>query len=393
MYFDGSGDYLTIPYSANLNLVSGNYTIELWYYPNSLPQYALLVMQDDGISASQNFQLRATSAGLIDYIFYSTSARASAVTISSSIALKTSSWNHILISYTSSNTTTRMFLNGAQVASSTTATWNGSSFAGQTVIGNYGSGANQTAGNALVSGYISNIRLLKGTALYTAPFVPPAAPVTAVTNTQLLVNGTNAGIFDNTTTVDLETVGSAQVSTSVVKYGTGSISFNGLNSYLISPIPAPPWLLFTNTADWTIEFWFYTGTSTGQMGLFDTYYSNTSPYSGLIIQIINGTINTYDGGANRATTTTYANSAWHHFAWVNSGGTSRVYIDGTNVTMGGVTSWATSSNIYKATAPLQIGRDFQSGYFNGYLDEIRITKGYARYTANFTPPAGPFPNY
>ena len=61
--------------------------------------------------------------------------------------------------------------------------------------------------------------------------------------------------------------------------------------------------------------------------------------------------------------------------------------------MGGVTSWTTSSNIYKATAPLQIGRDFQSGYFNGYLDEIRITKGYARYTANFTPPAGPFPNY
>ena len=61
------------------------------------------------------------------------------------------------------------------------------------------------------TGYISDLRLIKGAAQYTATFTPPAAPLTAVTNTSLLTSMTNAGISDATAINDLTTVGNAKL--------------------------------------------------------------------------------------------------------------------------------------------------------------------------------------
>jgi hypothetical protein len=55
---------------------------------------------------------------------------------------------------------------------------------------------------------------------------------TAITNTSLLLLAPNAGIFDNTGKNNLETVGNAQIDTSVKKYGTGSMEFDGTGDYL-----------------------------------------------------------------------------------------------------------------------------------------------------------------
>ena len=48
------------------------------------------------------------------------------------------------------------------------------------------------------NGYISNVRMVNGTAVYTAPFTPPTAPLTAVTNTTLLLNANNASTVSYT---------------------------------------------------------------------------------------------------------------------------------------------------------------------------------------------------
>ena len=79
-------------------------------------------------------------------------------------------------------------------------------------------------------------------------------------------------------------------------------------------------------------------------------------------------------------------SQWYHIAVVRNGSTVTIYRDGISVGSGSDT---VSHNPSTATT-LMIGggsaTGFNNFYFNGYLDDLRITKGYARYTSNFTPP-------
>jgi hypothetical protein len=78
-------------------------------------------------------------------------------------------------------------------------------------------------------------------------------------------------------------------------------------------------------------------------------------------------------------------NTWTHVAWTRSGSSNRLFINGTQV--GSTTTDATN---YTSTASF-IGAS-QSGTlpFAGYIDDLRITKGYARYTSNFTPPSSAF---
>jgi len=75
-------------------------------------------------------------------------------------------------------------------------------------------------------------------------------------------------------------------------------------------------------------------------------------------------------------------SVWHHIAAVRNGTSFVLYVDGV--------SQATATNygsIYDDSKTLNIGGDTNANYFNGYIQDLRITKGVARYTADFTPPA------
>ena len=74
-------------------------------------------------------------------------------------------------------------------------------------------------------GYITNVRITKGTAVYTSAFTPPTAPLSEVTNTTYLLNFANAGVIDHTMRSNLETEGKVRISTIQKKFGTGSIFF------------------------------------------------------------------------------------------------------------------------------------------------------------------------
>jgi hypothetical protein len=238
---------------------------------------------------------------------------------------------------------------------------------------------------------MANLRVIKGTAVYTSPFVPPAAPVTAVTNTQLLLNGTNAGIFDNTAFADLETVGNTQISTSVVKYGTGSIYFDGAGDWLIVNSPNGANDYAFGSGDFTLEMWIYPTDITSVMlydsrpnssvGVYPTLYINSS-----------SSITYYTNGSDRISGASAVINTWQHIALVRASGTTKLYINGTQSG-----STYTDANTYLNGASRPIigvdGGNTSLQNYAGYIDDLRITKGVARYTANFTPPAGPFPNF
>ena len=83
---------------------------------------------------------------------------------------------------------------------------------------------------------------------------------------------------------------------------------------------------------------------------------------------------------------------WCHLAWSHDGTTLRVFKDGVEV---GDTTWGTQG-AFGSAGNLWVGKFLDYTEIDhdarGYIDDLRITKGVARYTANFTPPTAPFPN-
>lgn len=379
MYFDGSGDYLSVADNAALEFGSGDFTIELWAYLTATGGSGRGLISKGTTTGASFLIYQGTSNELAFYA----SSNGSSWDISSdgrfSDNIPLNTWHHIAVSR--SGTTFRLFLNGALTASTTNSA---------ALVNNASSVDIGAYGSITVNGYLSNVRLVKGTAVYTAAFTPPTAPVTAITNTSLLVNGTNAAIIDSTAGNDLETVGNAQISTSVKKFGTGSMAFDGSGDYLVAPSSTA---FDLGSGDFTIECWFNANSFAAPFGLISRYAvtAGVSAYGWLIqvrsstsIRLLRGNDLYFD-----STVSTMSTGTWYHVAAVRNGSTFTLYLNGTQVGQAtGVSNFTDASS-----TTLQIGRTHTvTDDLNGYIDDIRITKGVARYTANFTPPTAAFPD-
>jgi hypothetical protein len=371
-YFDGTGDYLTVPDNAAFAL-PGDFTIEAWIYIN--------------VAATQTFfAVNVTNGAVLyissDKIIFREAGVADRITSSLSAALNT--WIYVAVAR--SGTTLSMWINGSRSDGGTTT--NSTSYAqGQVFIGAGGGPSN------LFTGYIANLRAVKGTAVYdpTSTTIPvPTAPPTAITNTSLLLNFTNAGIFDNTGKNNLETVGDAQIDTTTKKYGTGSI-------YIPSPLgqklraPASDGLIF-GTGDFTIECWYYaiskpdvapTIITNDETASFPTnYWALHDRHNSAANKFSFWAGNANSGAAFLVGTTNVANGTWYHVAVTRSGSTFRLFVNGT-VEDTETSSASLDGNVLKA---INIGRSgYSDSYMNGFIDDLRITKGVARY------PTEPFP--
>ena len=374
-YFDGTGDYLTVASNAALAPGTGDFTWECWIYPISF---------NDG-----NFWITDVYAGLQVGFQNSTTwgvARAVIEWYMTSTTLPTlSAWNHIAV--TRSGTNMALFLNGNRIATKTSATANFA--AGTTGI------MATTSGSYAVQGYNSNMRLVKGTAVYdptVSTYTVPTAPLTAITNTSLLTNFTNGAIFDNSMKNDLETVGNAQISTSVKKFGTGSMVFDGSGDYLTSNELSD--LYAFGTGDFTIEMWVNLSSFASLQILYDSRPASTDGLYPLIyVSSGGGSIIWQISATARITgTATLATGTWYHVAVSRASGSTKMFLNGTQV---GSTYADTNAYLNSGTTrPFIGGSSYSAGTLtvNGYIDDLRITKGIARYTANFTPPTAAFPN-
>lgn len=126
--------------------------------------------------------------------------------------------------------------------------------------------------------------------------------------------------------------------------------------------------------DFTIDFWMKTSNVATQGALL-----NTNPNWGFFIQLYYGGIHFAGRNMPDFSGGSMSNDTWHHVAIVRNGTSMVIYIDGTSVASGS----AGAASIYPASK-------FEIGEFNGLLDEFRISKGIARWTSNFTPPASPY---
>ena len=374
-YFDGAGDYLQIAANTIFDFGSDNFTIECWAYPlTSGVQTGLIANWQTG----GQFIVRKNSSNRPTFVYDPVGAGAVTVT-GTTTTIVTGSWNHVAV--VRNNNVYTMYVNGIPDATTST------NAAALEVLGRPLRIGSDADASGLFTGYISGTRIVKGTALYTSSFVPQNAPPAPVTNTTLLLNATNAGIYDASTLNDFETVGNAQVSTSVKKYGTSSMAFDGTGDYLITSSAVANPVLALGTGAFTIEFWFYANSNSGTQQLFDTRpagVTSTSRY--MAITYLSGSLNYYTaGGSPSIAGGVVAPGAWNYVTLTRSGTSTRLFINGVQV---GSTITDSQDYLIGINRPI-IGADGANpatANFAGYIQDLRITRGIARYTTNFTPP-------
>jgi hypothetical protein len=186
----------------------------------------------------------------------------------------------------------------------------------------------------------------------------------------------------------LTSTGGATVSTSQVKFGTGSSSHTtGTNPRITTPGSSD---FDFQSGQFTIECWGYPVGAPVTCGLISQYTGSSG--GGWFFGTVSANIQfRYQDGAGTlqvvSTSTAPPANAWAHYAVDrDAGGTLRLYINGV------VAGSASAPTFQAATPQVTIGNtnNLSVGGWPGYIDEIRITKGAALYAGAFTPPTAPF---
>ena len=377
-YFDGSGDYLAVANNTAFAFGTGDFTVEFWVWANSSSSNHGLIASDKD-NATGTFW----ACPIISGTLYWQSVNGATNLLSTSYANYYNQWTHVAI--VRNGGTGKLYLNGVEKASAAYSTNYTST------VGNIDVGRDLDNG-VYLTGYLADVRVVKGTAVYTAAFTPPTAPLTAITNTSLLLNYTNAGIYDNAATNDWETLGNAQITTSVKKYGTGSISMIASGDYLKSNAPATNNVTALGTGDFTIECWVYFNALSPIHYIFDWRPNATNGAYPAVYVDSSGQIFYYANTTTAITGSFLSAGAWYHVAVCRVASQTKMFVNGSQV---GATYADTTNYLSAASRPFigESGNAPGTGYLlNGYIDEFRITKGVGRYPYNFTPPTAAFPN-
>lgn len=176
--------------------------------------------------------------------------------------------------------------------------------------------------------------------------------------------------------------GSPQIDTAQFKFGGASLLLANASSDQIRLADHDDWNF--GSGDFTVDFWIRIPANPGgSKGIISQY---TSGYFRIVM--LNGSKIYWDcnaGGTARwelSGNTVISNDTWTHVACIRYGNTQTIYV-------GGVAQTATGSytgSLDNLSDPFNIGYDAAFGTLSCWLDEIRVSKGIARWTANFTPP-------
>lgn len=190
--------------------------------------------------------------------------------------------------------------------------------------------------------------------------------------------------------------GTAAVTTTATKFGTGSLALDGTTGYVTVPIiTGGP--IDVGTGDYTVEFWVKPTALGGNFTLFSICSTSSATiYASVAVggsggSTVAGTIGGSSGGAG---TSTISTASFNHIALSVQGGNAFIYVNGAALG-GGHSTFVISGRLPFTNGQLVIGAVDTSApatsFTAGLIDEFRLTKGTALYvTAPFTPPASAF---
>jgi len=364
VYFPGAASALFTPSDASFGFGTGDYTIEGWF---NFDNNVAFTGSDGSTIVSSLNSLSGVAAHL--YVSSSTirfySASADRI-VSSAVSVK--EWHHIALVRSSGNT--KLYIDGIQTGS----TYADSNDYGATAPFSIGSYHNNGAVGSVTKnmiGYVSDLKVTKGQAIYTSSFTPPTAPLSS-SGAGLHIKGTDASIIDKSQTSNLNLIGNTIGSTTQVKFANSkSIYFDGNGDYITAAANSS----ILGDGDFTVETWIYANSIDSAYRCICSQGSGGNSFrmflNGTTIQVWRGAsqmIN-YENGT--------VGNTWYHIAYSDD----TLYVNGQSV------NTIPTPGFDHTLTSISIGGN-DNGSINGYMADFRITNGLARYTANFTPPTG-----
>ena len=385
--FDGTGDLIEGP-SVDL-LGSGAFTFECWV---NVPSKTTHVSYTDAFLAQ--YQSNANFIFGTKYNVVRVWMGGAEVHIGNT-AIVGNGWHHIAITRNASNSV-RLFVdgvaNGAAFTNSTDFSLNLENFE----IGSWNYGA-----NSALHGNISNLRVVKGTAVYdpsASTITVPSSSLTAITNTSLLTCQSNRFIDNSTNAYTLTPSNQTAVSafSSFLTSAAYDPAVNGASAYfdgsgdrLRAPEDASTRVAASN---FTFEAWVYPTTLTtvqniifgqgapGVYSPFNIYIVGTK-----IHIFISTTGSSWDITSSSISSNSVNINTWNHVALVRNGTTIGLYING----VADNTYVVSAAQFFTPTSETSIGGRDGMEYFPGYITDARLVIGAAVYTSAFTPPTAP----
>jgi hypothetical protein len=404
---DNENDYVTIPYSADFDIGSNDFSFDCQVYFDDLPanppanngyNNALYLIDTDGFKfAVANTYNSGVYTLTLSCLYYYGVSSYELIEADVGAELTADAWHHIVLDREGNTMFLRIDGNivaRAYLTSAKRTAYNNSS--NISLAKEYATSGDPHAGNA----YINELRFVNGADEYNTPnFTPPTAAPSVDSNDVLVLNMEGADdstTFTDSSTANTKTVtanGNAKIKTSYAT-GVGSAPvgdncglFNGA-SYLSVPDSSD----FTfGSGDFTLECWMYANSIHATQGIQFLNHLSLGTIQGYHFNIDpNGTVRfqPYNGGVAGTVALTssgkFTTGSWHHLAVVGDGSTIKIYVNGVQEAS------VTASAIGDASTVVKIGTAWtNAAYLNGAMDELRISDT-TRYTSNFTPSTTPF---
>jgi hypothetical protein len=389
--FDGAGDYLSISDSSAPVLGSSDWTIEAWIYISGAKSFNCIYAKRP--PGSYGFGLQVDGSNNLSISVSTTGSSWALAGSSLGGGYTAGSWIHVAV--VRSGTTITGYKNGVSTGTQTLSGTISPSTGYAAAI------ASGLAGNTSqdFNGRIGPFRITKGVARYTAnftPYYPGVDPYYYATSLILNMQGTPGGttfVDESPNALSVTPYGNAQLATDAT-FGTVA-SFDGNGDYLSIPSNAA---FNFGTGDFTVEFWFYNSNPATQNNCLISLNDNNNFYAGLRVYynstntldaLVSTTGSSWSVIANNAASNSVTKNTWNHYAIVRSGSLLKTFLNGVQYMADRSITGSVFASSDHLIATVRSGSP--TDYFNGHIGPLRITKGVARYTANFTTPTGLFP--
>ena len=353
IYFDGTGDYLR---TAAADFLDGSWTVDCWfYYDGSFPGTVegLIALDYDGTGGSSNNAMNLTvlSGAIALYVSSDVSSGWDIVNGTTGGSVSASAWNHGAVVFNGS--TYKAYLNGTQVISVTSSTAVASQSSSQIIVGTTADASSGQSWN----GYIDEVRVMTGTALWGSAFTPPTRRNLSAPVVDRSGNHNGANLINGTDT-DTSTYRVGEV---IRPIESAVWDFDGTDEFLTTPFGSGR-NVYTNPV--SVCAWVKADSTTASRMWLDVGGNGTNQrFYCALITASNPSIFGTQGNA-WAYSVNADTSKWYHQALVMDNGTARAYYDGIAAGTRAFTSY---------TLPSYVRIGGRSGYeWDGKIAAVQI---------------------